>query len=154
MARYVALLRGINVGGKNLVAMPELAETFREAGYHDVRTYIQSGNVLFQSTESNLERLTNDIQKALSAEFNYASRVVVVSHKQLKAAVQRAPKGFGTNPAEYRYDVLFLKAPLTADEAMKRCRRAAVDPPIYAARHGLCGKRCARALSCPVDNAS
>jgi uncharacterized protein (DUF1697 family) len=117
--RYLALLRGINVGGKNLIGMPALKECFENHGFSDVATYIQSGNVLFQSTESNLERLTNHIQKALSEEFNYASRVVVVSHEQLKAAVQSAPGGFGTNPAEYRYDVLFLKPPLTADEAMK-----------------------------------
>jgi len=117
--RYLALLRGINVGGKNLIKMPALKACFENHGFTDVATYIQSGNVLFQSTESNLERLTNDIEKALSDEFKYASRVVVVSHEQLKAAVQRAPKGFGTNPAEYRYDVLFLKTPLTADEAMK-----------------------------------
>jgi uncharacterized protein (DUF1697 family) len=117
--RFVALLRGINVGGNNLIKMPALKACFEKHGFTEVATYIQSGNVLFQSTESDLERLTNDIEKALSEEFNYASRVVVVSHEQLKAAVQRAPKGFGSNPADYRYDILFLKAPLTADEAMK-----------------------------------
>ena len=117
--RYVALLRGINVGGKNLIKMPALKACFEEHGYIDVTTYIQSGNVLFESTEKDLERLTSDIEKLLSNQFNYASRVVVVSHQQLKDAVRRAPKGFGTKPAEYRYDVLFLKAPLTANEAMK-----------------------------------
>ena len=95
---------------------------FREHGFTDVATYIQSGNVLFKSTEKDLERLTTDIEKMLSGEFNYESRVVVVSHEQLKAAVERAPKGFGSKPAEYRYDVLFLKAPLTSDEAMKSIR--------------------------------
>lgn len=116
---YVALLRGINVGGKNLIKMPVLKASFENRGFTNVATYIQSGNVLFESTEKNLERLTRDIEKMLSAEFSYESRVVVVSHKQLKSAVERAPKGFGTKPAEYRYDVLFLKAPLTANEAMK-----------------------------------
>lgn len=47
MPAYVALLRGINAGGRNLIGMPALAACFREAGYQDVRTYIQSGNVLF-----------------------------------------------------------------------------------------------------------
>jgi uncharacterized protein (DUF1697 family) len=117
--RYVALLRGINVGGNNLIKMPALKACFEDNGFTDVATYIQSGNVLFQSPETNLERLTTDIEKALSAQFNYASRIVVVSHHQLKDAVQNAPKGFGTNPAEYRYDVIFLKAPLAAEEAMK-----------------------------------
>jgi uncharacterized protein (DUF1697 family) len=116
---YVALLRGINVGGKNLIKMPALKACFENQGFTEVATYIQSGNVLFESTENNLESLTKDLETMLSAEFGYESRVVVVSHDQLKSAVERAPKGFGSKPAEYRYDVLFLKPPLTADEAMK-----------------------------------
>ena len=99
--------------------MPALKASFEEQGFSDVATYIQSGNVLFGSAEKSLEKLTSDIEKALSEQFNYTSRVVVVSHEQLKDAVDRAPKGFGSSPANYRYDVLFLKAPLTAAEAMK-----------------------------------
>ncbi|MGB8019690.1 MAG: DUF1697 domain-containing protein [Candidatus Nanopelagicales bacterium] len=49
MPSWVALLRGINVGGRNLIGMPDLAASFRDAGYRDLRTYIQSGNVLFTS---------------------------------------------------------------------------------------------------------
>jgi uncharacterized protein (DUF1697 family) len=115
----VALLRGINVGGKNLIGMPALKTCFEEHGFSDVATYIQSGNVLFRATEKDLVRLTTDIEKLLSGQFNYEPRVVVVSHDELKDAVNRAPKGFGTRPDEYRYDVIFLKAPLTADEAIK-----------------------------------
>jgi uncharacterized protein (DUF1697 family) len=99
--------------------MPALKACFEEHGFTDVATYIQSGNVLFQSSESKVEKLTTEIEKLLSKEFGYESRVVVVSHDQLKNAVKRAPKGFGSKPAEYRYDVIFLKAPLTAAEAMK-----------------------------------
>ena len=116
---YVALLRGINVGGRNLIKMPALKACFENHGFTDVATYIQSGNVLFESIENNLERLTRDIEETLSAEFSYESRVVVVSYEQLKSAVEHAPKGFRSKPAEYRYDVLFLKAPLAANEAMK-----------------------------------
>jgi uncharacterized protein (DUF1697 family) len=99
--------------------MPALKACFEEHGFMEVGTYIQSGNVLFESTEKSLELLTTDIEKLLSKQFNYTSRVVVVSHDQLKDAVEGAPTGFGSNPAEYRYDVLFLKPPLTATEAMK-----------------------------------
>lgn len=117
--RYVALLRGINVGGNNLIKMPALTACFEAHGFTEVATYIQSGNVLFQSPETNLERLTSDIEKLLSKQFSYNARVVVVSHERLRDAVHLAPKGFGSNPAEYRYDVQFLKAPLTAAEAIK-----------------------------------
>jgi uncharacterized protein (DUF1697 family) len=51
VARYVALLGGINVGGKNLIRMPALKACFEDAGFEDVTTYIQSGNVLFRSSQ-------------------------------------------------------------------------------------------------------
>jgi len=118
MSRYVALLRGINVGGKNLIKMTDLKACFEDLGFQDVRTYIQSGNVLFSAIGSNA-KLTKQIETALSKTFNYQSRVVVRSLKQMKDIVINAPKGFGSDPATYRYDVLFLKEPLTAEEAMK-----------------------------------
>jgi uncharacterized protein (DUF1697 family) len=98
--------------------MPALKACFERNGFTGVATYIQSGNVLFQSQEGDLARLTAGIEKMLSGKFNYVSRVVVISHEQLREAVKGAPRGFGMKPAEYRYDVLFVKAPLTADEAM------------------------------------
>jgi uncharacterized protein (DUF1697 family) len=57
MARYIALLRGINVGGKNRLAMPKLVQLFELAGAADVRTYIQSGNVVFGATAAVVKRL-------------------------------------------------------------------------------------------------
>lgn len=96
-----------------------LKACLEKAGFKDVATYIQSGNVLFSSGEKDADRLTRRMEQALSKEFSYESRVVVVSHDTLRAAVKRAPKGFGKNSNKYRYDVIFLKRPLTADEAMK-----------------------------------
>ena len=118
MSRYVALLRGINVGGKNLIKMTDLKACFEDLGFQDVRTYIQSGNVLFSAAGSNA-KLTKQVEAALSKTFNYQSRAVVRSLTQMKDIVTNAPKGFGSDPANYRYDVLFLKEPLTAKEAMK-----------------------------------
>ena len=119
MNQYVALLRGINVGGKNLIRMTALKACFEEAGLQDVRTYIQSGNVLFRAAGSSQATLTKQIEAALSAMFDYESRVVVRSLKQMRDIVTHAPKGFGSDPASYRYDVIFLKEPLTAAKAMK-----------------------------------
>jgi uncharacterized protein (DUF1697 family) len=116
---YVALLRGINVGGSNLIRMPALKACFEAQGHRDVATYIQSGNVLFTAGRSNQLVLTRQIEKALSKTFAYQSRVVVRSFEQMTSVVERAPKGFGGRPAAYRYDVVFLKEPLTAAEAMK-----------------------------------
>ena len=115
---YVALLRGINVGGNNVIKMPALKACFEAQGLCDVATYIQSGNVLFTAGRANQLVLTLQMEKALSKTFAYRSRVVVRSFEQMKAIVEEAPKGFGGRPAAYRYDVIFLKDPLTTDEAM------------------------------------
>ena len=117
MARYLALLRGINVGGKNVIKMTALAACFEAAGHADVVTYIQSGNVVF-STKAAAGGLTAQLERTLGATFGYQASVVVRSHKQLQAVIDGAPKGFGTQPAKYRYDVLFLKEPLTATAAL------------------------------------
>jgi uncharacterized protein (DUF1697 family) len=114
MARYVALLRGINVGGKNLIPMPALKAAFEEAGFGDVRTYIQSGNVLFSAPSSGQAELTARVEGLLRAAFDhYAASVVLRSRSQMRTVVQKRPKGFGSEPTTYRYDVLFLKPALT-----------------------------------------
>ncbi len=116
---YLALLRGINVGGRNIIKMTDLKACFEAIGCSDVATYIQSGNVMFRSEESDIDKLVIDIECALSARFAYTSRVVVLTHTQLAHIVEHAPAGFGKEPEHYRYDVIFLKPPLTATEAMK-----------------------------------
>jgi uncharacterized protein (DUF1697 family) len=119
MPIYVALLRGINVGGKNLIKMPALKACFEANGFEDVATYIQSGNVLFASRDTSTADLTGRIEEMLAEAFDYVPTVVVRSRKQMRAIVDRAPKGFGARPAEYRYDVIFLKEPLSARSAFE-----------------------------------
>jgi uncharacterized protein (DUF1697 family) len=120
MARYVALLRGINVGGKNLIPMPALKAAFEEDGFEDVRTYIQSGNVVFSTPTTRQPELTRRIEKSIRTAFgHYDASVVLRSRSQMRSLVDRAPKGFGSDPSTYRYDVVFLKAPLTAKAAVK-----------------------------------
>jgi uncharacterized protein (DUF1697 family) len=116
---YVALLRGINVGGSNLIRMSHLKACFEAQGLRDVSTYIQSGNVLFTAPRSNPPALVRRLETALSTTFAFPSRVVVRSFDQMKAIVEDAPDGFGARQAAYRYDVIFLKEPLTAAEALK-----------------------------------
>jgi uncharacterized protein (DUF1697 family) len=133
MPRYVALLRGINVGGKNLIKMPALKVCFEANGFEDVATYIQSGNVLFGSPETRATELTGRIEAMLAETFGYAATVVVRNRKQMRAIVDRAPRGFGTEPTEYRYDVIFLKEPLTARVAI---RSAPTKPGVDEAHAG------------------
>ncbi|MBK8781165.1 MAG: DUF1697 domain-containing protein [Anaerolineales bacterium] len=79
--QYLVLLRGINVGGKNIVKMLDLKSSFEGMGFSNVLTYIQSGNVLFESDEKDKAILTTKIEKGLSKRFDFLARVVVVSHK-------------------------------------------------------------------------
>jgi uncharacterized protein (DUF1697 family) len=119
MTSYVALLRGINVGGKNPIKMPALKACFEEGGFENVSTYIQSGNVVFEVADRRSVQLTRRIEEMLAEGFDYVPTVVVRNRKQMRAIVERAPKGFGAQPKKYRYEVIFLKEPLTATAAMK-----------------------------------
>jgi uncharacterized protein (DUF1697 family) len=116
--RYVALLRGINVGGKNIIKMPELRNSFERMGFRNVSTYIQSGNVLFESSVAKPAALSDVIEEAVAREFGCNSLVVVVSQAQLEAVVLKAPPGYGADPARFRYDVVFMKPPLSARQVL------------------------------------
>ena len=118
MTRYVALLRGINVGGRNKVAMSDLRQAFEEAGYRAVRTYIQSGNVLFESTAAR-RTLEEEIERTLESRIGIPLIVIVRSHAELRRIIDVAPAGFGAAPDRYHSDVIFLKPPLTAKQAMR-----------------------------------
>lgn len=128
MTTFVALLRGINVGGRNQIRMTDLRSCFEKMGFRDVATYIQSGNVVFVSDETRLGELVVRIEQALAASFDYEASVAVRSRTQMRAVVARAPAGFGADPDRYRSDVIFLKPPLTARTALKSVRtREGVD---------------------------
>ena len=122
METYLALLRGINVGGKNIIRMIELGDFFRAMGFSDVRTYIQSGNVIFCSHEPDPARLTKLLEDSLSKSFDYESRLVLRSYEEMKQIVRKAPRGFGSEPSLYRYDVIFLREPLSGAELIKALR--------------------------------
>ncbi len=117
--RHVALLRGINVGGRNRILMADLRVCFKDAGYDDVRTYIQSGNVVFGSGERDREALRGALERLLAEAFDYAATVELRDRSELEAVVDAAPSGFGTDRDTYRYDVLFLLPPLTSEEVLE-----------------------------------
>lgn len=98
--------------------MAQLREVFEQLGCTDVRTYIQSGNVVFD-TRSRSATLDATIESALEARFGFAIPVVLRSREQFRAIVSDAPAGFGQSPDTYHSDVAVLKAPLTSDQAMR-----------------------------------
>jgi uncharacterized protein (DUF1697 family) len=105
MARVAALLRGVNVGGNRKLPMAELRATLADAGYGEVRTHLQSGNVILESAKrpATLER---ELGKLLGVQ------VLVRTHAELADVVARDPFGeLATNPS--RYFVTFLSAPVS-----------------------------------------
>ena len=99
--------------------MAELRSCFEATGFRDVITYIQSGNVIFRPPVPTFGTLTIRIEEMLASTFNYQARVVLRSLEQMDAVVAGAPAGFGSQPDRYRYDTIFLRAPLTAEDAMR-----------------------------------
>ena len=94
-SRFLALLRGINVGGKNVITKSELKRCFEELGFGGVRTYIQSGNILFRAGETSVKTLTRAIEKELSARFSYAAQAVVLSHETIHIRRRGGTRGLG-----------------------------------------------------------
>jgi uncharacterized protein (DUF1697 family) len=88
---WVALLRGVNVVGANKVPMKALAAAFERAGFHSVRTYIQSGNVVFQSSGGSAPTLSRRIARLVQEQFGFEPKVMVMSGAELTAAVRGNP---------------------------------------------------------------
>ena len=110
MARYIVLLRGINVGGKNKLSMKALKEALEELGYENVATYINSGNVVLDSKKS-ANAVGAEIEKVLPKKFKLDSeliKVLALTRAKFKAMVSGKPKGFGDEPGKYHSDAIFL----------------------------------------------
>ena len=110
MTTYIILLRGINVGGKNKIAMSELKICLEKLGFSQVLTYIASGNVILGSHESP-DKIKTKIEAALSTYFTLDSeliKVLVLTRDQLHAVVDKKPQSFGDHPQTYHSDAIFL----------------------------------------------
>jgi uncharacterized protein (DUF1697 family) len=93
--RYVALLRGVNVGGKSRVEMPRFKRVLEELGLDAVSTYINSGNAVFETRRTSPQGLSARIEAALEEEFGRPVRVLVLSAKELARIADAIPNGWG-----------------------------------------------------------
>jgi uncharacterized protein (DUF1697 family) len=134
-------LRGINVGGHRIVRMADLRGHFEAMGFADVETFIQSGNVVFSGGKATAATLVRTIERALTDAFGYPSRVVVLSAADLQAVVAEAPAGFGAQPDEYRYDVIFVRGPLTPRAAFVQLPMQSGVDEVHAGRRALYFRR-------------
>ncbi len=111
--KYAAFLRGINVGGRTSIKMERLREVFRDLDFGNVKTYIQSGNVVFESDETDDERLAAKIEAAVEKEF-FKTPVMVRSINEIKDAVENNP--FAGEEFEDRLFHLVFLAEKLSDE--------------------------------------
>ena len=91
MIRYITLLRGINVSGKNKISMPELKTALGEKGFVDVKTYLNSGNVIFSDNETDIVKLAERIRTIILETFHLEIPVFVISQDELKGLFFKAP---------------------------------------------------------------
>ncbi len=129
--RYVALLRGVNVGGKNKLPMADLRDIFTAAGYAAVQTYIQSGNVVFEAAPDLAERMPEIVTGAVRRRFGYETAVVVRSREELRQVVASNP--FDTSGDPRLLHVAFLENAPGA-EAVSRLDPERSPPDAFAVR--------------------
>ena len=115
---YVALLRGVNVGGQNTVSMRALKASFEELGLQDVRTYINSGNVLFRSAKSDVRAIERAIDRVLGQEHRLESKAVVRSEADIARLVNTIDRTW-TPDARWKYNVMFLRHPVDSRRVLK-----------------------------------
>ncbi len=126
--KYVVLLRGINVGGKNRVPMAGLKKLLEELGFGSVSTYIASGNVILESDKP-AANIKAELEKALPQGFKLDDeliKVLVLTRGQLQSVIDNKPPGFGEQPEKYHSDAIFLIG-LDAAQAM----------PVFKPREGV-----------------
>jgi|ERR1700752_486886 len=114
---FVALLRGVNVGGNNMISMKSLKESFEAMGFPYVSTYINSGNIIFTTKESDARKLEKKIEQMLLKEYQLDSKVVLRSLAEMEKLVQSLPRTWGGEP-DWRYNVIFLRHTIDSEKIL------------------------------------
>lgn len=120
MEKYIALLRGINISGKNKVSMPLLKMAFEDMGFLNVSTYINSGNVLFSSESNDKNEIGSRCKAMIEERFIIDVPVAIISVRELAEALENTPEWWNVNSKEeVIHQALFLIPPVTVEEVYK-----------------------------------
>jgi uncharacterized protein (DUF1697 family) len=120
LGKYIALLRGINISGKNKVSMPLLKVAFEDIGFLNVSTYINSGNVLFSSENNDKSEINSRCKAMIEERFMLDVPVAIISLKELSEALDNAPEWWDINSdEEVMHQAIFLIPPVTIEEVYK-----------------------------------
>ena len=113
MKRYIALLRGVNISGKNRVPMAELKKCFEALGFTEVKTCLNSGNVVFSGEETDAAELTGQIERMIRRQFGLDIPIFVLLQEGLADILRHAPDWWGTVNQEIYDNLIFILPPAT-----------------------------------------
>ena len=116
--KYVVLLRGINISGKNKIAMSELKNVLESNNYSDVITYLNSGNVILNSNNS-IKHIVDDIKTLIKKNFNLEIPVYAIEHLELKDILEHKPNWWGTNNKEIYDNIIFVMPPISSKDVFE-----------------------------------
>lgn len=113
MNRYISLLRGINISGKNKISMSELKKGFEELDFENVKTHLNSGNIIFSSDACDKYMLSNNIKSMIRNRFDLDIPVLTVLQEEIKEQLSHAPDWWGDSNKEIYDNIIFLIPPLS-----------------------------------------
>ena len=115
---YLALLRGINVGGNSLIKMADLGAALAKDGFTDVRTYIQSGNVIFKSKINNADEIARNVESSIEKHFGIQVAVAIFTKREWQQIIANAPQWWGKND-EWKHNLIVLLKPYDMQETIE-----------------------------------
>ena len=128
---FVALLRGVNVGGNNMISMASLKASFERMGFDNVSTYINSGNILFKTRADDLRQLESKIEKMLTKEHKLDCKVVVRSFAEIAKLVENWPRDWDSD-TDWKYNVIFLRHSIDSKKVLEELApQADIEQVVY-----------------------
>lgn len=114
--KYIALLRGINISGKNKISMPELKKLLEENNYQNVSTYLNSGNIIFECNIDNKQTIMDNIHTLIKTKFLLDIPVYITTDKELETILNNSPKWWGSSNKEIYDNLIFIIPPTKYEE--------------------------------------
>ena len=114
--KYIILLRGVNISGKNKVSMPKLKQLLEENSYQNVSTYLNSGNIIIESNINNKELIVENISKIIEFNFNIKIPIYIMTVSELEDILNNSPSWWGTTNKEIYDNLIFIIPPTTYEE--------------------------------------
>ena len=127
MKQFITFLRGINVGGKNKIAMPELKTGFEECGFSDVLTYINSGNIVFSSDIKDAAEISKKVSLMIKNKFNLEIPAYTIYAKELEDILNHCPEWWGNENKDIYDNLIFIMPPATFKEVFTKIGEPEAD---------------------------